>query len=78
MVNMVLQDQVPISKQGEITVDITEISGATKDEITGKLEWILKLNPGETKKFTISYSVKYPKNKKVNVKRARAAKSMMF
>ncbi len=78
IVNLLLQDQLPISKQGEITVDINEISGASKDDITGKLEWILKLNPGETKKFTISYSVKYPKNKKVNVKRGRAAKSMMF
>jgi uncharacterized protein (TIGR02231 family) len=77
-VNMVLQDQVPISKQGEITVDVSEISGAAKDDITGKLEWIVKLNPGETKKYIISYSVKYPKNRKVNVKKARAAKSMMF
>lgn len=77
-VNMILQDQVPISKQGEISVDVSEISGAARDEVTGKLEWNVKLNPGETKKFTISYSVKYPKNRKVNVKKARAVQSMMF
>jgi len=36
---------------------------------TGVLTWKLNLKPGESKKVRLSYSVKYPKDKKiVNIK----------
>lgn len=67
-----LWDQIPVSKQADITVNIIEISGAKLDEKTGKLIWRNNMKPGEEKKFTISFSIKYPKDKKVEVARFRS------
>jgi len=56
-----LQDQIPISKNEQIEVKIITISGAKKEEVTGFLDWDVKLKPGEIKKFQIKYEIKYPK-----------------
>ncbi len=64
-VTVLLEDQYPVSKEGEIKVDLLESSGAKIDEAEGKLNWKLELKPGETKKLLLKYEVKYPKDKKV-------------
>jgi len=64
-VNVSLTDQVPVSSTKEIQVEVLEISGAKMDAGTGKLEWKVPLQPDETKEFTIRYSVRYPKDKRV-------------
>lgn len=61
-IEILVEDQVPVSKQKEITVDVTETSEAVYDKDSGKLKWKIKLEPGETKKINFSYTVKYPKN----------------
>lgn len=61
-----LEDQVPVSKDSQIEVEVTDTGGAEYDVTTGKLVWKLNLNPAETKKVTFKYSVKYPKNKVVS------------
>jgi len=53
-------DQYPISTDKEITVELLESSGATIDEKKGTLTWKTDINPQETKKFVIKYTVKYP------------------
>lgn len=60
-VNMVVEDQVPISADKEITVSDQTYEGATLDEATGKLTWKVILDPGKDKKLKLSYTVKYPK-----------------
>ncbi len=57
-----IEDQIPLSVQKEITVDVLEISGAEYNKENGKLIWKLSVPPGETKKLKLSYVVKYPKN----------------
>ncbi len=64
-----LIDQVPVSLNSEIEVEILNISGAKHDINTGKLEWLFNLKPGEETKVIISFTVKYPKGKEVKVKR---------
>ncbi len=64
-VNIVVQDQLPVSTQSEISIDRQEISGATPDEQTGKLTWKFELPPAQTKKLDVRYVVKYPKNERV-------------
>lgn len=60
-------DQIPISTDEKIVVDLIESSNGNLTKATGKIEWKLNLQPNETKTVTIKYSVKYPKDKKVIV-----------
>ena len=66
-----LEDQVPVSNNKEITVDIQEISGATLFEKTGKLRWKLQLQAGESRSFDIGFSIKSPKNKEIILEKTR-------
>jgi uncharacterized protein (TIGR02231 family) len=61
-----LEDQVPVSKDAQIEVEVTDTGGAEYDVTTGKLVWKINLNSAETKKITFKYSVKYPKNRVVS------------
>ena len=58
-------DQVPISQNKEIVVEIEEMEGASYTPEYGKVLWKLELAPGESKKIRFVYSVKYPKDKQV-------------
>jgi len=66
-VNMLLKDQYPVSQNKEVEVELLESNAAAINEETGVLTWKLKLAPGEVKKVRISYSVKYPKDKALNL-----------
>ncbi len=77
-INIELQDQLPVSQESDIIVDPTDISKAEKDDLSGKLSWKLKLNPGEIKKFPLAFSVKYPKNKPVMIQKYRTIASPKF
>ena len=56
-----VQDQVPISVNKQIEVDIGSTDGAAYDEETGFLEWTLEVPPGTTRTVEFDYTVKYPK-----------------
>ena len=77
-INLELNDQVPISKQGDITVETVETSKGEYDPITGKLKWNLILQPDENKKIEIAFSIKYPKNKSVTKQKTRAVSCAQF
>ncbi len=65
-ITFVLEDQLPLSQNADITVEMEEISGAVHDATTGKLTWNLTIAPGETVKKQLRYSVKYPKKKLIS------------
>ena len=77
-VNIEVQDQIPISQNDDIEVVIGEISGAKYDEFTGKLRWNLKIEPGETVKLQLGYTIKYPKDKQIQKQRTRSMSAPMF
>ena len=62
-INMLLKDQYPLSTDKEMTVELLDKDGAKANEETGVLTWEIKLKPNETKKYRISYKIKYPKDK---------------
>ncbi len=64
-IEFLLKDQVPLSNTEDIKVIVEEISGAKYNEISGELEWTLKLKANEQKKLTLRYTIKYDKNKTV-------------
>ena len=66
-IQMELHDQYPVSTYKEIEVELLQADGATVNAETGVLTWNPQLAPGEIKKFRVSYSVKYPKDKVLNL-----------
>lgn len=60
-----VNDQFPLSINKEISVDDLKAPEALVDKETGIITWTITLQPGQEKKLTKSYSVKYPKDKKV-------------
>jgi uncharacterized protein (TIGR02231 family) len=64
-VKLTIEDQLPVSQDKDIEVTAGELSGAERDETTGKLRLTMTLSPEETKKIRFSFNVKYPKDKQV-------------
>ncbi len=65
-VNILVKDQIPVSKNKDITVTATNLSNGKLDDKTGIIEWSLTVKPGETQKLTLGYAVKYPKDRKIS------------
>jgi uncharacterized protein (TIGR02231 family) len=66
-INLLVEDQVPVSQNTAIEVDTQEISGAEMNKATGKLSWNFTLEPQAVKQLRVKYQVKYPKNQSVIV-----------
>ena len=64
-----LLDQIPVSKQKDIVVEVEDKCGSKYTADFGKLEWQVPVPAGQTKKIRFSYSVKYPKDKSVGTAR---------
>lgn len=62
-----LIDQVPLSQDKSIVVDIDNVSNASLDQDTGKLTWDFELDPKQNKVFNIAYSISWPKDKQINI-----------
>ncbi len=65
-VNLILQDQLPVSTESEIEVGDVETGGSTLESATGLLNWNLQLNPNEVQTVKYGFMVKYPKGKTVD------------
>jgi TonB-dependent SusC/RagA subfamily outer membrane receptor len=66
-VKMMLKDQYPLTTNREIEVELLDDGGASINSEIGVLAWKLQLAPGEVKKIRFTYSVKYPKDKLLNL-----------
>jgi len=64
-VNLLLKDQHPLSTIKEVEVKLEDGGEAMVNPETGVLTWKIDLKPGESKKVRFTYSVKYPKDKKI-------------
>jgi uncharacterized protein (TIGR02231 family) len=68
-IKMVLKDQYPISTQKKVEVALLKETSrwtANKEDV-GVITWEEDFEAGETKTYQISYSVKYPKEMKLNL-----------
>ncbi len=65
-VDMKLQDQIPLSPDKEIEIELLESNNGKLAAETGILTWDLNLKPSETKKIRISYKVRYPKDRTIS------------
>jgi len=64
-INIEILDQIPVSKQKDITVELLEKDGAIFNEDYGKLKWHLEIPANISKRVKFTYTVKYPKDKAV-------------
>lgn len=66
-INILIKDPFPVSTQKEIVVNLEEYSKGSINEEIGVVTWQLQIPKGTSEKKRISYSIKYPKNKKINL-----------
>ena len=66
-IEMIVEDQIPVTTNNQIEVTLLSSKKAEFNEHSGKLKWVIKLKPGETKELNFSYSIKYPKDRKINL-----------
>jgi len=73
-----VEDQLPVSQSSEISVESIELSKGELNPLTGKIKWTLTIEPGEAKKLNLSFSVKYPRNKALQLKKYRTISAPSF
>jgi uncharacterized protein (TIGR02231 family) len=61
-IDLIIQDQIPITQNGEIIIELLNADKAKVEEKNGLLEWRLNLKTKETKNIGFSYKVKYNKD----------------
>ncbi|UIR56597.1 DUF4139 domain-containing protein [Sphingobacterium sp. SRCM116780] len=66
-VTISLQDQIPVSTDKSMEITLDEHDGADILQETGILKWQVDVPAGTTKKIRFGYSIKYPKDKQVNI-----------
>mgnify|MGYP002393030381 CR=1 FL=1 len=64
-INLVIEDQFPVSTMKEVEVDKVSYDEAELNSETGKLKWQIQLAAGKEKKVGFTYTVKYPKYKSI-------------
>lgn len=65
-IDLTLEDQIPITENEEIKIELVDGGGSMLNENTGKLTWNLELKPGQKKIVTFSYSVEHDEGKPVS------------
>ncbi len=66
-IELVVQDQIPITTDEEIEIDKINVGKGKITERTGHVEWNLKLKPKESKTLDFEFRIKYDKSKRINV-----------
>lgn len=66
-IDLVLFDRIPISQNRDIKVEDIETGNANYDSEKGIMEWKVNLKPNDKSTYSFSYSIKYPKYKRVNL-----------
>lgn len=61
-IDVELKDQIPLSQNNDVKVEMLQSNNAELDKEKGYLTWNLKIMPSETKKIRVSYKVRYPKD----------------
>lgn len=66
-VRILIEDLFPVSMNKEIQVEELDFSGGDYNKETGKIQWLLTLEPAQEKKLKAAFQVKYPKDKAVSL-----------
>jgi uncharacterized protein (TIGR02231 family) len=61
-INIEIRDQIPLSKDEAVKIELLQSENAELDKEKVYLIWNVKISSSETKKFRVSYKVRYPKD----------------
>ncbi|REJ81712.1 MAG: mucoidy inhibitor MuiA family protein [Bacteroidetes bacterium] len=64
-ISLKLKDQIPVSQDPMVKVELTERDGAELIQETGMLDWNLSLKAQESKKIRFTYEIRMPKSKNI-------------
>ena len=64
-ITLTVEDQIPLSRDNQISVEDVDAPGAVRDAETGKLTWTLALKPGESRTLEFRYTIRHPKTRPV-------------
>ncbi len=65
-IDIIIEDQIPVSTDESIKVSPKELSGGELDKNSGIIRWKLNIEPNGTKKIILNYELEYPKGKRIN------------
>ena len=65
-IEIMVEDQIPVSTDESIKVSPKELSNGSLDEETGIITWRIKLAPNETRRLRLNFQIEYPKGKRIN------------
>ncbi len=66
-IEIVVQDQIPITQNAEISIETLELGKGELDALTGIMEWKFTLKPKEGKLMNFSYKVTHKKEMNVSL-----------
>ena len=62
-----MQDQIPVSRNSEIEIELVESSKGDLDAVTGIVNWNYKMKTAESLTYNLIYNIKYDKTKSINL-----------
>lgn len=66
-IDMIIVDRIPVSQNKDIKVDDIDSGDSNYNAKKGILTWKSRITSSITKKYNFSYTVKYPKYRKINL-----------
>jgi uncharacterized protein (TIGR02231 family) len=66
-IELIIQDQIPLTTNPEITIEKSNLGKGSIDEKTGLIEWQLKLKAKDNQTFDYDFKVRHPKDKIVQI-----------
>jgi len=73
-----IQDQVPVSGDDDIVIDVVTVDGAVHDLKSGILTWSIVAESGKSVKKDLSFSIKYPKHMSISKQKSMKAVRAKF
>lgn len=61
-------DQIPVSRNKGIVVETIDLGNGELDQATGKVEWVLELQPKQTITLPLAYRITWPQDKEIKEK----------
>lgn len=64
-IDVVIQDQIPLSQSNDVTIELIDTNKATFNEITGLLEWRKVIKPRQSEQIKFGFKIKHPKDQPI-------------
>lgn len=65
-INLMLEDQIPVSTNEDIKVSHKQLTDGQLNEETGMIKWALQLEPGASRTIRLDFEIEYPRGRVIN------------